>query len=83
MSITTDNCIIVEGALSCGKTTLIEHLAEKNKQQLIKYQMDDFMDSKALIGKSFKLILNFLDPWYDSDESKELFCLLITNPSSE
>ena len=50
MSITTDNCIIVEGALSCGKTSLIEHLAEKNKQQLVKYQMDDFMDSKALIG---------------------------------
>ena len=50
MSITTDNCILVEGPLSCGKTTLIEHLAKTNKAKLIKYQMDDFMDSKALIG---------------------------------
>lgn len=50
MSITTDNCIIVEGSLSCGKTTLIEHLAKTTRVKLIKYQMDDFMDSKALIG---------------------------------
>jgi len=50
MSVATDMCAIVEGSLSCGKTSLIEHLAAKNKQQLIKYQMDDLMDSKALIG---------------------------------
>ena len=47
MSVSTDNCIIVEGVLSCGKTSLIEHLAEKYQKQLIKYQMDDFMDSKV------------------------------------
>ena len=50
MSITTDNCIIVEGSLSSGKTTLIEHLSRQANMELIKYQMDDFMDSKALIG---------------------------------
>ncbi len=50
MSLTTDTCVILEGALSSGKTSLIEHLANKNKKQLIKYQMDDLMDSKALIG---------------------------------
>ncbi len=51
MSVATDMCAIVEGSLSCGKTSLIEHLAAKNKQQLIKYQMDDLMDSKALMWK--------------------------------
>ncbi len=47
MAITTDLCIIVEGAISSGKTSLIEHLAIKNFKKLIKYQMDDFMDSKV------------------------------------
>lgn len=47
MSIITDNCIVVEGELSTGKTTLVEYLAQKSNNKLIKYQMDEFMDSKV------------------------------------
>ena len=47
MSIKSDCCIIVEGCLSSGKTSLIQQLADKNNKKLIKYQMDDFMDSKV------------------------------------
>jgi midasin (ATPase involved in ribosome maturation) len=47
MSVITDNCIVVEGALSTGKTTLVEYLAEQTGSKLIKYQMDEFMDSKV------------------------------------
>ena len=47
MSIKSDYCIIVEGALSSGKTSLIQQLADKYNKKLIKYQMDDFMDSKV------------------------------------
>ena len=47
MSIVTDCCIMVEGELSTGKTTLIESLAHKTNNTLIKYQMDEYMDSKV------------------------------------
>lgn len=47
MSIVTDNCIVVDGPLSSGKTTLIEYLANKSNNKLIKYQMDEYMDSKV------------------------------------
>ena len=47
MSVQSDYCIIVNGALSSGKTSLIQYLADKNNRKLIKYQMDDFMDSKV------------------------------------
>jgi chloramphenicol 3-O-phosphotransferase len=47
MSIKSDYCIIVEGALSSGKTSLIQQLADKYNKKFIKYQMDDFMDSKV------------------------------------
>ena len=47
MSIKSDYCIIVEGGLSSGKTCLIQQLADKYNKKLIKYQMDDFMDSKV------------------------------------
>ena len=47
MSIVTDNCIVVDGPLSSGKTTLIEYLASMSKNKLIKYQMDEYMDSKV------------------------------------
>lgn len=50
MSVITDSCIVVDGPLSSGKTTLIEYLAFKSNNKLIKYQMDEFMDSKSLIG---------------------------------
>jgi midasin (ATPase involved in ribosome maturation) len=47
MSIITDNCIVIDGPLSSGKTTLIEYLASKTNNKLIKYQMDEYMDSKV------------------------------------
>lgn len=58
MSIITDSCILVEGELSTGKTVLIESLAHKTNNKLIKYQMDEFMDSKVikemLFGERFE-----------------------------
>jgi midasin (ATPase involved in ribosome maturation) len=50
MSIISDNCIVIEGDLSTGKTMLVEYLSKMTNNELIKYQMDDFMDSKSLIG---------------------------------
>ena len=50
MSIISDYCIVIEGDLSTGKTMLVEYLSKKTNNELIKYQMDDFMDSKSLIG---------------------------------
>ena len=50
MSVMSDYCIVVEGDLSVGKTMLVEYLAKRTRNELIKYQMDDFMDSKSLIG---------------------------------
>lgn len=50
MSLVTDQCIVVEGELSTGKTSLVEYLAEQSRNKLVKYQMDEFMDSKSLIG---------------------------------
>ncbi len=47
MSIVTDSCIVVDGPSSSGKTTLIEYLANKSNNKLIKYQMDEYMDSKV------------------------------------
>jgi hypothetical protein len=50
MAVLTDSSILIEGPLSSGKTTLIEYLAQQTNNKLIKYQMDEFMDSKSLIG---------------------------------
>ena len=50
MSVITDEAIVIEGALSSGKTTLVEYLAHKTNTKLVKYQMDEFMDAKSLIG---------------------------------
>ena len=47
MSIISDYCIVIEGDLSTGKTMLVEYLARQTNNTLIKYQMDDFMDSKV------------------------------------
>jgi predicted AAA+ superfamily ATPase len=62
MSIQSDYCIIVNGALSSGKTSLIQYLADKHNRKLIKYQMDDFMDSKVSLIKikSIKNLKNLI-----------------------
>ncbi len=57
MSIVTDNCIVVDGPLSSGKTTLVEYLANKSNNKLIKYQMDEYMDSKVSTLLNFKCLL--------------------------
>lgn len=49
-SLQTNVSVFIEGDLGIGKTALVEHLAQVANKKLIKYQMDDFMDSKALIG---------------------------------
>lgn len=47
LAMKSGNCIIVEGALSSGKTSLIHYLSEKYNVKLIKYQIDDNMDDKV------------------------------------
>jgi ABC-type uncharacterized transport system fused permease/ATPase subunit len=47
LSIINYNSIHVEGDLGCGKTTLVTNLAKLTDNKLIKYQMDDYMDSKV------------------------------------
>lgn len=43
--------VLLEGPIGCGKTSLVEHLAEKVGQtgspQLMKLQLGDQMDSKV------------------------------------
>jgi midasin len=43
--------VLLEGPIGCGKTTLVEHLAEvmgrTGSQQLMKLQLGDQMDSKV------------------------------------
>lgn len=50
MSVLTDYFVLVEGASSSGKTSLVEHIAGATRNRLIKYQMDYYMDSKSLVG---------------------------------
>ena len=64
MSIISDNCIVIEGDLSTGKTMLVEYLSKKTNNELIKYQMDDFMDSKDDIHISRM-------EWMKDDENKD------------
>ena len=59
MSVISDYCIVVEGDLSTGKTMLIEYLASQTNNKLIKYQMDDFMDSKVFKYYFFYFFLFF------------------------
>jgi midasin (ATPase involved in ribosome maturation) len=47
LSIINYNSIHIEGDLGCGKTTLVSNLAQLTGNKLIKYQMDDYMDSKV------------------------------------
>ena len=54
MFIRSDNCLIIQGGLGSGKTKLVEYLADRRRKKLIKYQMDDFMDSKVNY-KQFKV----------------------------
>ena len=46
-AILTDLSIFVRGEASSGKTALIEYLAFKTGNKLVKFQMDEFMDSKV------------------------------------
>jgi midasin len=45
--------VLLEGPIGCGKTTLVEHLAESmgrtRSPQLIKLQLGDQMDSKVTL----------------------------------
>lgn len=47
MAVVTDCCVMIEGELSTGKTSLVETLSRKTNNKLIKYQMDEYMDSKV------------------------------------
>lgn len=62
MSIVTDCCVMVEGELSTGKTSLIENLSSQTNNKLIKYQMDEYMDSKVVFLNLFvnKNLLKFI-----------------------
>jgi tRNA A37 threonylcarbamoyladenosine biosynthesis protein TsaE len=59
LSVLTDTSIFIEGSLGSGKTVLVEHLAQMNKKNLLKCQMDESMDSKVTKTpkKALKLII--------------------------
>lgn len=72
MAIVTDCCVMIEGELSTGKTSLVETLARKTNNKLIKYQMDEYMDSKVKLSSNIKTflisgvnLLFFLSLWWE------------------
>uniref|UniRef100_K9J478 Midasin n=1 Tax=Desmodus rotundus TaxID=9430 RepID=K9J478_DESRO len=54
MAVASQNAVLLEGPIGCGKTSLVEHLAamtgRKKPPQLLKVQLGDQTDSKMLLG---------------------------------
>jgi len=57
--------VLLEGPIGCGKTTLVEYLAQKmsnNSSQLMKLQLGDQMDCKVrILNCSYNLITTILN----------------------
>ncbi|XP_066867568.1 midasin isoform X2 [Kogia breviceps] len=54
MAVASQNAVLLEGPVGCGKTSLVEHLAamtgRRKPPQLLKVQLGDQTDSKMLLG---------------------------------
>nr|XP_020753857.1 midasin-like [Odocoileus virginianus texanus] len=54
MAVASQNPVLLEGPIGCGKTSLVEHLAamtgRRKPPQLLKVQLGDQTDSKMLLG---------------------------------
>ncbi|XP_066110370.1 midasin isoform X3 [Saccopteryx bilineata] len=54
MAVASQNAVLLEGPIGCGKTSLVEHLAAMTGRwkppQLLKVQLGDQTDSKMLLG---------------------------------
>ncbi|XP_032952982.1 midasin isoform X1 [Rhinolophus ferrumequinum] len=54
MAVASQNAVLLEGPIGCGKTSLVEHLAamtgRRKPPQLFKVQLGDQTDSKMLLG---------------------------------
>ncbi|KAG8524470.1 Midasin, partial [Galemys pyrenaicus] len=54
MAVASQNAVLLEGPIGCGKTSLVEHLAamtgRRKPSQLLKVQLGDQTDSKMLLG---------------------------------
>ncbi|XP_036895348.1 midasin isoform X2 [Sturnira hondurensis] len=54
MAVASQNAVLLEGPIGCGKTSLVEYLAamtgRKKPPQLLKVQLGDQTDSKMLLG---------------------------------
>lgn len=52
MAVASQNAVLLEGPIGCGKTSLVEHLAamtgRKKPPQLLKVQLGDQTDSKVI-----------------------------------
>ena len=51
MAVASQNAVLLEGPIGCGKTSLVEHLAamtgRRKPPQLLKVQLGDQTDSKV------------------------------------
>lgn len=63
MAVASQNAVLLEGPIGCGKTSLVEHLAamtgRRKPPQLLKVQLGDQTDSKV-IKKWQILVVNML-----------------------
>ncbi|XP_071469317.1 midasin isoform X1 [Marmota flaviventris] len=54
LAVASQNAVLLEGPIGCGKTSLVEHLASmtgrRKPPQLLKVQLGDQTDSKMLLG---------------------------------
>ncbi|XP_036269995.1 midasin isoform X3 [Pipistrellus kuhlii] len=54
MAVASQNAVLLEGPIGCGKTSLVEHLASvtgrRKPPELLKVQLGDQTDSKMLLG---------------------------------
>ncbi|KAF3831765.1 hypothetical protein GH733_000577 [Mirounga leonina] len=54
MAVASQNAVLLEGPIGCGKTSLVEHLGamtgRRKPPQLLKVQLGDQTDSKMLLG---------------------------------
>lgn len=59
MAVASQNAVLLEGPIGCGKTSLVEHLAaitgRRKPPQLLKVQLGDQTDSK--VSKKWQILV--------------------------